>query len=374
MKIKHISKLIFVLALFHSSAWADVRVNGFASFVGGITLDDDETLFGYTSDFDADPDTLVGIQGTVDLADKFTSTVQLTARGAEDYDVDLEWAYITYNYNEKTAINLGRLRVPFFSYSDFLDVRYTYYWIRPPQDVYGVLVQNITGASLLYSDSYGSWDATFQVVAGASDGETAVGDTFDSQNFFGGSVQLEKNWFSVRAGYFRNKLSINSAAFQGASDVIASTGATELASRVLTQDDTATFSHIGFKVDNGSLIINGEWRQIYFPEGLPQIPTAWYLSAGYRIGKWTPNITYEELDVALPGGNQALIDAAAPQAAAIATGLFSAFQEDRETISVGIRYEYSSNIAFKVDYTTRDDNLSSTDDADLISVGVDLLF
>jgi len=59
---------------------------------------------------------------------------------------------------------------------------------------------------------------------------------------------------------------------------------------------------------------------------------------------------------------------------AVLKGAVSLQEEDSETISLGVRWEVESGIALKADYTTYDDDINDTADADLISVGIDFVF
>lgn len=378
MKLRYLPCLASSLVLASAGASADIKVNGFVSLVGGLTSNESETLYGYDSDFSANPDTLVGIQGVADLGDKLSATVQFTTRGDEDFEVDLEWAYISYDYSEKVCLNVGLLRVPYFNYSDFLDVGYAYYWVRPPESVYAFTFQNLTGASLLLSDSFGSWDVSLQLLAGRNNIEeipvAGVPSPFDANNFVGGAFEFEKGWFLGRAGFYQGKISLDSTLLSGATGNIAAGGFTELADRLLVEDDTGSFSHVGFTIDDGSFLLNAEWRQINAADSVLQFRTGWYVSTGYRIGKWTPHVTVEAFETTRPGQFDALLEGAPPPVLGGANALLGALSGDTEAYSVGFRYDFHPSAAFKMEYTSYDDNLNPANDADLLSFGIDLLF
>ena len=123
-------------ALATSNASAEVRINGFASIVGGKSLDSDQTLYGYDDDISFKNESVFALQLTADLQEKLSATAQIVARGENDFDADFEWAYLTYEISDELQISAGKMRAPFYRYSDFLDVGYTYRWVRPPQSVY----------------------------------------------------------------------------------------------------------------------------------------------------------------------------------------------------------------------------------------------
>ena len=68
-------------ALATSGASAEVRINGFASIVGGKSLDSDQTLYGYDDDISFKNESVFALQLTADLQEKLTATAQIvTAR------------------------------------------------------------------------------------------------------------------------------------------------------------------------------------------------------------------------------------------------------------------------------------------------------
>jgi hypothetical protein len=364
--------------LMSASANAEIRFNGFASLFGGFTTGSGDQLLGYDDSFSADPDTLVGLQAVADLEDKLSVTVQLTARGAEDYEVDLEWGYLSYQLTDQVRINAGRIRVPFFNRSDFLDVGYAYYWVRPPELVYNVSFSNLTGASILYNFPVGNWDITAQVLAGRNSTATinVAGQEadFEAENFIGGSVEFNRDWFTGRLGYFRANVSLDSDLVNGGTGNIRNAGFDLLADNLAIDNDTGTFIHAGVSIDKNDFLFNAEWRLIEVEESILQERPAWYASIGYRIGAWTPNITYEEIETEVPRTIQNLIAGAPPPIVAGASALLGGLSADESAVSVGVRYDFHPSAAFKIDYTSFSDNIDATLDADLLTFGVDLVF
>ena len=364
--------------LMSATANADIRFNGFASIYGGFTTGSGEEFLGYDDRFSADPDTLVGLQAVADLDDGLSATVQLTARGAEDYEVDLEWGYLSYQVNDQVRINAGRIRVPFFNRSDFLDVGYAYYWVRPPTSVYNVSFSNLTGASIAYNVPVGNWDVTAQAIGGRTSNVTIpVGGQdadFEAENFIGGSVEFNRDWFTGRVGYFRATLTLDSDLVTGGTGNIRNAGFGELADNLAIEDDTGTFLHFGVSIDKNDFLFNAEWRLIEVEEAILQEREAWYASIGYRIGAWTPNITFETIETDVPSGIQSLLVGAPPPILGGANALLGGLSADESAVSVGVRYDFHPSAAFKIDFTTFSDDLDEAGDADLLTVGVDLVF
>jgi len=81
---------------------------------------------------------------------------------------------LSYEINDSTQINAGKLRIPFYRYSDFLDVGYAYPWARPPQTVYNLVFSTFDGLSIVNNHTIGDWDSTVQAVYGSYDGPSCI--------------------------------------------------------------------------------------------------------------------------------------------------------------------------------------------------------
>ena len=83
-----------------SAAQAEVTFNGFTSIVGGITTSSDETLYGYDDSIDFSPSSLFAIQASSELGNGLNITAQVLSRGDNNWQPEVEWAYITHEANE----------------------------------------------------------------------------------------------------------------------------------------------------------------------------------------------------------------------------------------------------------------------------------
>ncbi|WP_350623919.1 porin, partial [Pseudoalteromonas sp. 24-MNA-CIBAN-0067] len=123
--MKKLSVAVAVCAVLASSyASAEVRINGFASIVGGKSLEDDRGRYGYDDDISFKNESVFALQLSTDLQEKLSATAQIVARGNNDFDAEFEWAYLTYEFNDEFQLSAGKMRVPFYRYSDFIDVGY----------------------------------------------------------------------------------------------------------------------------------------------------------------------------------------------------------------------------------------------------------
>jgi hypothetical protein len=168
-------KIIFATAMtaaLTATANAEVRINGFANVVGGMT-GSDETLYGYDNDISFSEESLFALQASSDINERMTATVQILARGADDYDVDFEWAYLTYQATSNTSISAGRFRLPLHRFSDSLDVGYSHHWIAAPRNVYEVPFNDLDGFRVDYSNFIGNFQINLGAAIGTFDNEVA---------------------------------------------------------------------------------------------------------------------------------------------------------------------------------------------------------
>ena len=87
--MKTVKTLIALACAATFTANAEVRINGFANLIAGVTSSED-TLYGYDDKISFSEESLFAIQISGDVNDKITATGQLVARGADDYDPDFE--------------------------------------------------------------------------------------------------------------------------------------------------------------------------------------------------------------------------------------------------------------------------------------------
>ena len=154
-----------VAASFSASSLAEIRINGFGNFNAGITSTEDSFL-GYDDTVDFSNQSLFALQVSGDIGEKFSATAQVLARGNEDYSPEFEWAYLNYEINDNWSAQAGRLRLPLFSYSDSLDVAYSYHWVTAPSTVYNVPFNNIDGLKIVNTTSFNNWDLNTSLSVG----------------------------------------------------------------------------------------------------------------------------------------------------------------------------------------------------------------
>lgn len=370
---------------------ADIRFNGFASVVGGMTLNEgtvpgpefpaviplpesettftaDRTTAGiYDDEWSFDPDSNYGLQIMADLGDGLSVTAQITGAGGEDYEAEIQWAYISYDLAPETTLSLGRQRIPFFFYSDYLDVAYAYHWIRPPVEAYSSPTSNYNGVQLLQQFSLGDWDGRVQLYGGNAAAE-AENREIETNNMIGVVGYIANDWLQLRATYLVSELWAE--------------GSVSPEGDVQDRDNPVDTAFAGVaaraQLGNGFVVTEYTLQHLDEPVGTNfgvanEDVIGWYVSAGYTFGSVTPHITYAEKEDHYT--DEAYLIPNSP--------LFTTDQKRiRETVTVGLRWDFHPSAAFKAEYSTSSDESTAEEKAvwgeqnevDLFTLGVDVLF
>lgn len=390
--------LASAIAVASGAQAAEVRINGFASVVGGTTLSqgtatnqitgatskatyaaDGVTEGVYDDEISFKPDSNFGLQISADLGSGLSVTGQITGNGGEDFDANVSWAYITYEINDNWSIMGGRQRLPLFFYSDFIDVGYAYHWIRPPQDLAAARSDTLEGVKLAWKTSTDNWDWSLDGYYGTStEAIDGLGD-LETRDTHGLVAKTSNDWLQLRASYSHSDIIITSnvpglvfssgGVLQATEDNRLGFGFWGLAAHMtfdnifVVTEYTVGEPEESFGSDNG---INGNNKD-----------TAWYISSGIRLGDLTPHITYGER-VRNHEQTGSFIDP---------TFYLDDVESHAEYWTLGVRWDFHPSAAAKIEYTTRSDD---SDDAyknsiglvgygdslevDVFAVGVDVIF
>ena len=387
--------ILSMASLVAAPAIADVQINGFANLIGGMTLDDNESVYGYESDLNFDPASVFGLQVRGEISDKLSATAQVVGRGRDDYDADFEWAYMTYNVSNTTSVSAGRIRMPLFKYSASLDVGYSYHWLTPPDSVYGIDFNNIDGVRVDYSNYSGDWEYGAQFTTGRAKADTTISGTpaaLTLDNVLALSFEATRDWFSARTLIARGKTSAANPDFDAFVDGAGQfgavvPGASDLASGLRVEKDTGTFFEVAVGVDKYDWFVGAEYTQTEVDGSVIADNKAWYVTAGLRFGKFTPHITYE-VEEADNGAQLGLVAGLPPTIAtgdavtdATWSGIYQAASSiaaqqdlDVSAVTAGLRYDVEPGLALKADVTWYSDDLNDLNDATLLKVGVNYTF
>lgn len=238
-----------------------------------------------------------GAQLTYGLTDTLGVTLQATAKPLQDeWQANLEWAYLSWQANDQLMVRAGRLRSPVYMYSESLDVGFSYPWLRLPDEVYSqVQLTNYEGADVVYTLplSYGS--VTFQVAAGQAKNRDyfAYDDLFsiDYGKLFGGNVSLATNDYGTfRVGYVEADISTT------VDGVVNAFGTPTYLQLLELKKDKGKFTSIGYQYDNGTWLTANEWTSRVIENDGSNSTDSFYLMGGRRFGDFLAHVTYAQLD------------------------------------------------------------------------------
>lgn len=376
--------LALVLAAPLSQA-GDLNFSGFLS-VGGGMVDEDFTsggnYGGYEEDLTFDR-SLLGLQVSGQVNEKVSATAQLIARKDDSYEVNAEWAYLTWQASDSIKLRAGRLRTPFYIYSDFLDVGYSYGWITPPREVYYLPFNNVDGIDLYATQTLGMFDTSVQVYFGSFDDEFnfdgAISDA-KTRNQMGIAATLGKDWWNLRAAYHEADLSVDVTGavlmpgvtlgqFIGAIPASFSF----VGPRILVEEDKATFAQIGFTIDTGRFVAAAEHVEFEPENSMLAKNIREYVMVGVRTGDWLFHATAaQSKDEAVNLVQGIPVVPQTAQLIGTLNAVAAAQADERDVISLGTRWDVASGVALKLQIDDVDDKVRG--DQKVYSVAVQTVF
>ena len=304
-----------------------MTINGF--FTGKmVTANNDAGFDNATTTPNFADGSKLGLQGTFALTEQTQIVAQLVGRGSDDWTPEMEWAFLSHDFDNGFVGRVGRLRLPLYMYSDFLEVGYAQPWATPPADVYTIApIASFNGVDVSYQRDLGDTTLVLQASYGndSSTGkDNGLGTDVDFSDIAGLSATLSYEEWVFRGTYFQTDL--NSGQIQ------------DLPSLEKFDNENAQFVGAGISYDNGSLLAISEYT-ISKVEGEYADTESAYITLGYRVEAFTPYVNYSYLKTT----DDAERAAGSPESVAM--------NWQRSTYSVGTRYDISANLALKLDVT-----------------------
>ena len=367
--------ILATLGTASSSTLAETRINGFASVVAGSVVDGDESLFGYDKGVSFKEESLFALQISSGLGDGLSATAQILSRGSDDFATEFEWAYLSYEINDSTQINAGKLRIPFYRYSDSLDVGYAYTWARPPQTVYDIGFTGYEGISVVNNHTIGNVDSTVQFIYGSFDGSTNVSDNAKLTNLTGVNWTLNYDWFTARAVYVATNTSMSIDGIDNYIDLIGSVSQVD-GDNLKAESDSSSFFGIGLSVDYQNILVDAEYTNVEVEDSFLAPNEQYYISVAYRFDTYTVYATTEHSEAYHDDSN---ISSGLPtELAGLYQAIIQGTESERDSFTAGVRYNFHPTAALKFDYTAFDTFAPSISNENVknavFSVGIDLVF
>ena len=314
---------------------------------------------GYSRAWSADVDSLIGGQVTANFTPKLSAVLQLIAEQNYDntYRPHVEWANIKYQLTPDFSVRAGRTLLPTFLLSDTRKVAYTYPWVRPPLEVYRLApVTASDGVDASYQMHIGDITNILQAHYGISDNRLPnnAGDITARQSW-GLAYTGEYHAATLHIGYESTHLTADG--INPIFDAFRQFGpeGMALANKYDVDNKPISVITVGVRYDPGQWFVIGEAGHLVthsvFGRG-----TGWYLSGGYRLGAFTPYLTYAQAkagNLSDPGLNLSTLP---PPLIGPAAGLNAALnsllstQPVQNTLSIGGRWDFMRTAALKLQY------------------------
>jgi hypothetical protein len=378
---KLITTLMSILALLSFSTVAEVKISGYGSIVAGKTLgtvDDplnpgqkrDEILTAdfydvgqYDNDLSFTPESILAVQGVVDLSAQFKVTAQLVAKGVDDFEPEFDWFYLTYQASDNLTLMAGRRNIPMYYFSEFSEVGYAYPWMRPPSNLYWWQITQFNGIHAMYDFDWGDYSNSITFFYGNEYSDDNVEMLYYDKLYGGNARTVNELWtdivgfnwnvsgdnFDIRFVYFQNDRDRETIQQDGSIDPYT--------------PFSQTFIGIGGTIDLDPFTLLFDWNHVDYDDDIgTEFPT-YLISVVYNMDEFQPYISYSKAD------NERTKTAAATEDL-----------EEHYISSFGVRYNFLPNAAFKIQYDHFvDQGHEATGwayhgDSDTITVGVDFIF
>jgi hypothetical protein len=366
---------VFTGAVMASGAIAEdgLDIYGFASFATGKTVneqnlpDGSESTFGpsdreiYNDQVQYRPETTIGLQIDADLDDGLMLKTLLQADGEKNYAGEMKWAYAKYELVDSFDIAIGRQPLPLFYYTDFIDVGYSYQWVRAPLETYYIKNSTFDGAQLKWTPTVGNFEYRFQMYHGRDEENSEL--TLTLNDITGLVAYMRKDWFEARATWMQAKIETGLQGFDVQTGGLVDLGEIETETTYYGAALKATFEASYLTAEWVSDKENDPIQEFAYLEGTE----AWYVSAGFGVKNFVPYVTYAESINNFSKDSPLLLGDSHVRS---------------NSWTGGVRWDFHSNAALKFEYTSRKDKSSdgivalagSVKEVDALSASIDLVF
>jgi hypothetical protein len=313
---------------------------------------------GHTRQWSPEVDSRIGAQLTAHFTPRLSATVQLISEQRHDgqYWPHVEWANIKYQLTPQLSVRLGRTALASFLVSDVRKVGYANPWVRPPAEVYGLMpVGNSDGVDVSYKLQIGRVRHTLLGSYGQTTVRDVDGVTSKGRDQWVISDTAEYGAVTLRVAFQQLHLDSEESGLFRAIRQFGPEGVA-LAERYDPNGAQVTFVGAGVMYDPGHWFLMAEWGNSNFRSAIGE-RTAWYASAGYRIGAVTPFATFAKARARSRTSDPGLTvtglpPAQAGTAIALNAGLngFLGSIPVQQGISAGARWDFMPKVALKMQY------------------------
>jgi hypothetical protein len=297
-------RFILILIFSHSflitnAIASKIDITGYTSLIGAKTdAENASYLNEYATDhIDFTHHSLIGLQLNADVIENLELSVTLLGKGKEEFKAEFSWFYATYTVTNNSSLRFGRLKVPIFMVSNYIDIGHAYPWVTPPPEVYSLNVidsndgleyifeSDVLGSTFLFNTYIGS-DKNDHYLSPSYINDTVnslpkykTGDKvkFDAHDIFGIEISFATDYVTFRASH--NQAIIDS-------------------DELKISSSRMSFGGFGIIVDVSNFILYAESVHRFSTDSLQTAfpdQNSEYVTLGYKISKFMPYITYASI-------------------------------------------------------------------------------
>ncbi|XQW86984.1 hypothetical protein ACOYR1_11935 [Thalassotalea piscium] len=355
------SALCFFLS-FSTSASAEtedkLHFSGFARVIMGYLDDENAEYIGYDNSVSLNQQSLLGLQADYQFNDKLSVTTQFVGYTQDQRNSGLEWLYLTYNPNNALQLKLGRQRIPFFNYSDSLDVGFAYPWLTLPQQFYDTaFFSTFDGILANYEFTANDWLINYEGYWGRFDDKIYLASQkIDTQviGLIGANATFGYKNFTFRASYNQGDVNIAQDEAKQFSQLLRQVGFSDSADW-LNANGLIKFYQLSANYENLNYFFRSEIAKMVGESGLVADINSFYISAGYNFYPYTVYISYSKKHLYFDHPANEIPFGVSPDLDTLAAtylGVLAAFPDDKSIgTKLGIRWDWLSNLAIKAEMT-----------------------
>lgn len=333
-----------------------VEFSGFARAVVGHLDDDNLSFLGYDDQYSFGEQSLFALRGDISLNDKVSLVAQAIAHSGDSRDSGIQWLYLDYTPTQNLAFKLGRQRLPFFNYSDVIDVGFAYPWITPPTQVYTTYVfSEFDGILSRYDFASKSVSGSVGAYLGTFDGDIRVSGqllpvTVDYVVGLLASINYQN--FTFSAAYHVGDVNAQTQDLDEFQNTLSMLNFTRSADE-LTIDDKASFFQLGASYNSLHFFVETEFTKIDTDSAFTPKVDAAYLTLGYNFSPFSVHATIASSTARYAVATNEIPLGISPQLDGLHFGfeqIFAALPIDSlASLTLGARYDWRHNVAFKAE-------------------------
>ncbi|MEJ2743503.1 MAG: hypothetical protein P8176_13750 [Gammaproteobacteria bacterium] len=316
---------------------------------------------GYSQSVVANIDSRLGLQVSAELTTRLSAIFQFTTeqRYNNSYYPTTEWANFKYQFTPDFSFRVGRLVQPSFLFGESRKVAYTYPWVRPPTEVYGLVpVFHYDGVDIMHRMQLGERVHSLVLSYGnrfVESPERFEGGRGRARYNFSAMSTMDYGDFTFRVSYHTTRYATAESTLFRAFRQFGPEGEA-IAELYDVDGDRLYFGGFGFQYDPGKWFIMSEWGKVEYHSLLGN-NTGWYISGGYRCGTVTPYVTFARLDYKNEKSDGLTVSTFPPELQEAAETLNHILNTEilgvalrEETSAIGFRWDFMRSVALKLQF------------------------